>query len=192
MRLLFFSLPSTEALQGTACFNLSQPGFYASIRSMLTYSPFLPIETPRGESDLQSWFSEWEAELPPLDALTAPARPLVDVTAVAREVGLLPPTALTAALWSAITAIPPGFGPEETVQARLWNVLRHACFAVLYQQPPDNANEVKDELLVFSVCLPAVGQEISDYPVALLFRCRASGGPTLTLMTPEEAVSVIT
>ena len=159
---------------------------------MISYSPSLPIETPQPEPDLQAPFSEWEAELPPLDALAAPARTFVDVTAVAREVGLLPPTALTAALWSAIAAIPPGFEVEETMQGRLRHVLRHACFAALHQGALDTANDARDELLVFPVYLPTLGQEISDYPIALLFRCRDSGGPTFTLMTPEESASALT
>lgn len=115
----------------------------------------------------------------------------VDVTALAREVGILLPTALTGALWADIATIPPGFGPEETVQARLCNVLRHAWLAIPHQPPLHKESEVAGELLVFPVTLPALGQEISDYPVARQFRCTESVGPSLTLMTPEEAASVL-
>jgi hypothetical protein len=54
---------------------------------------------------------------------------LVDVTAVAKEAGILYPTALTRAVWDNFVRVPEGvIGQDE--QGRLWDVvwlLRHAA-----------------------------------------------------------------
>lgn len=132
-------------------------------------------------------FEEWKAELAEASLPARNRSALVDVTPLARHIGLLPPTALTSRLWADIQAIPPGF--EETVHARLVSVLRNALFAIVENLNPDQADRVAEERLVFAVSLPTLGQEISDYPVVLWFRPGGSGRPVFTLMAPEEAAS---
>ena len=160
---------------------------------MANYSGLLS-ETARRDADLffppsvpQSIFDEWEAHLP--ERPSSARREGIDLTPLAREIGLLPPVALTEALWEDIQAIPPGFD-DETVLSRLTTILRHAFFAIAAEGDSEKADSIEAELLVFPVSLPTVGQEISDYPVVLLFRPGQTHKPTFTLMTPEEAAGI--
>src|SRR5512135_1118822 len=105
---------------------------------------------------------------------------LVDVSKLAKEAGFRFPVAVTAGVWAACVAVPPGVdGQDET--GRLWDVLNVLRFAIARQR--------KDgERVDFAVHVRNDNRE-GDPPQVKLYALCGPGDdaePVITVMLPHE------
>ena len=105
---------------------------------------------------------------------------LVDVSAMAREIGFPYPVALTRSLWEDVNAIPTAYGHED-VQGRLWDVLTMAKRAV--QQGPRGGAELRYNLVLHV-------DDTSVYPVKLVCEPGDDLTPVITLSNPEHDIDL--
>lgn len=104
---------------------------------------------------------------------------LVDVSSLAREVGIRYPVAVTRAVWDRCVTVPPGVGTQDE-QGRIWDVLWLLHCAIRRSKGTDEvrfAVHVRDENTVGTPPL-----------VKLRALCGPgdSGEPVITVMLPEE------
>jgi hypothetical protein len=105
---------------------------------------------------------------------------LIDVSAVAREVGFRCPVALTAAVWTKCVAVPPGVLCQDEA-GRLWDVLTMLRFAVRGRS--GGASGVR-----FGVRVRNDNRDGTPPLVRLKALCGPGddGAPVVTVMLPEE------
>ena len=104
---------------------------------------------------------------------------LVDVTAMAKEAGIVIPTALTAAVWGRCVGVPDGVEMQDE-QGRLWDVLWMFRMA---------GRNVKGNAVRFGVHVRNDDEEGEPPLVSLLAVCGPgdSGEPVITIMMPDES-----
>lgn len=106
---------------------------------------------------------------------------LVDVSALASEVGFRLPVAVTRAVWVMIERIPDTLRGIEDERGRLWDVLWMAKNAAV--RAADTA-----DLVGFTVTLNRVegGKRINRTPLKMVISGDDEGEPVITVMLPDE------
>lgn len=103
---------------------------------------------------------------------------LVDVSYLAREVGITFPTAVTSAVWEQYVKVPPAV-PWQDEQGRLWDVLWMLRMAI--QRSRKGADTILYKLLVQNEEGPAKEVELKG-----VCGLGDKGEPVLTIMLPNE------
>jgi hypothetical protein len=102
---------------------------------------------------------------------------LVDVSEMAKEAGIVFPTALTQAVWCKYVEVPPAV-PWQDEKGRLWDILMMLLYAI---------RQSKDEsILMFSVHIQ--NTEGPPTPVRLKAICGPGDDaePVITILLPNE------
>jgi hypothetical protein len=104
---------------------------------------------------------------------------LIDVTAVAREVGFKYPVALTAAAWATCVAVPPGVVGQDAA-GRLWDVVYLLALAV--------RRGAGGQAVRFGVHVRNDNRERTPPLVQLKAVCGPGddGEPVVTVLLPDE------
>ena len=107
---------------------------------------------------------------------------LVDVSTMAREAGLILPTAVTSALWEDICTLPEDSGQDAN--GRLWDVLfmaNHAIRSAIIAEKSDSPE------LLYNLILTMPHDRDGDlYTVKFNIGGGDDGKPVITLMRPNE------
>jgi len=106
---------------------------------------------------------------------------LIDVSEMARQVGFVFPTAVTANLWNDIQKIPEEFAEFETPEGRLWDVLYMAWIAI--RQSKTDSAELRYHLALHT-------NDKGPYPVKLVCEHGDDGMPVITLSNQEKDVDL--
>ena len=110
---------------------------------------------------------------------------LVDVSNMARDVGIILPVAMTAAAWADAVAWQEADNERQTYQdesGRLWDVLFMAAYAIRTQRRPD------DRLLYQLRRIPRDGRSTTarELTLKLILGPGDDGKPVITILMPNE------